>query len=253
MVITDPPSWKERFYSGLVSSPKFDKIKEMIAAINANTSDSHPDPHPHVPQAHSLDSASHSDIIAITEAKGKILWWDGTQWNGLPDPSVVDHVLKCSNIDGTIIWGAVPAPSGTSYYSISRFEIVSCLCRSDEIGAVHSYDWDEYIGQAHAYCGIAGTYHMGVHLPHGAVVTALRVIGQEASKPITTYLYQETQSSGAESEMATVGSTSIYEEVADTTINNATIDNDTYAYFLKVVVGSAGGNAKLRHIQIDYT
>ena len=33
--------------------------------------------------SHALDSASHTDVAAITEAKGDILVWDGTQWTKL--------------------------------------------------------------------------------------------------------------------------------------------------------------------------
>ncbi len=164
------------------------------------------------------------------------------------DIGTTDLRFKDLYLSGSIIGG-----SSGGIYSISRFEIASCACTSDEIGDTHVYNWDEYIGQAYISTSAYFTSHMGVHLPDGATVTALRVYGQESSKPITTYLYRETRSSGAESEMATVNSTANFEEISDTAINNATIDNDTYAYFIKIVVGSAGGSAKMRGIQIDYT
>jgi hypothetical protein len=60
------------------------------------------------PGAHALDSASHSDVSAITDAKGAMLWQaaSGT-WSRLTPPGTVGHMLVCDNVDGTISWQAV--------------------------------------------------------------------------------------------------------------------------------------------------
>lgn len=50
MVIADPDHWKELY--GDDKGPKYAKIVEIITDTNLNSSDSHPDPHPHAPIAH---------------------------------------------------------------------------------------------------------------------------------------------------------------------------------------------------------
>lgn len=74
--------------------------------------------------AHNLDSSTHSDVAATTEAKGMLLWWNGSNWIGLTDPATVGHMLACDNVDGTISWQA-PAGGG-AFVPDQSFE-VQCI------------------------------------------------------------------------------------------------------------------------------
>lgn len=98
-----------------------------------------------------------------------------------------------------------------------------------------------------------GTYTIPVNLPHGAIVTALRFTSQESTSAMQVTLYRILGSSGVPTTMANVSSTATMEEISDTSIDNATIDNDAYSYEIVINVSSNTGEARVRFVQIDYT
>ena len=68
-----------------------------------------------------------------------------------------------------------------------------------------------------------------VELPHGAVITGVIVYGNAAATAETWILYRRTNAGAAGSQLATanVGT-------EDTTISDATVDNSTYQYLVKI-------------------
>lgn len=58
---------------------------------------------------HALDSSSHSDVTAITEAQGQIIYYDGSNWNAL-SPGTSGQFLKTQGAGANPVWAAV---SGT--------------------------------------------------------------------------------------------------------------------------------------------
>lgn len=71
------------------------------AALTSHTGASNP--HSGSAGEHYLDGSYHSDISLITDAKGAMLWQEvsGT-WSRLTPAGAIGHVLKCTNVDGTI-------------------------------------------------------------------------------------------------------------------------------------------------------
>jgi len=59
--------------------------------------------------AHTFDS--HSDVPAITEAQGQIIYWNGSNWVALA-PGTSGHFLKTQGAGLNPVWAAAPAGGG---------------------------------------------------------------------------------------------------------------------------------------------
>lgn len=106
-----------------------------------------------------------------------------------------------------------------------------------------------------AYRINAATGYLGINLPDGAIVTAFRATGtRPGADTFIISLHRAAHSNGAVTDLASVALPSGRAEVSDTSITNATVDNDTYGYVIKFVITNVTGTAKeCNGIQIDYT
>lgn len=99
----------------------------------------------------------------------------------------------------------------------------------------------------------ATNYYLGIHLPDGVIVTAFGVTAQEVSSDIEFRLERSAHATGITENMGTVGANGTMSETTDTIIERATIDNDTYAYYILVLIATGGTESRIRGIKIDYT
>lgn len=106
-----------------------------------------------------------------------------------------------------------------------------------------------------AYRINAGTGYLGINLPDGAIVTAFRATGiRPGADTFIISLHRAAHSNGALTDLASVALAATRGEISDTSITNATVDNDTYGYVIKFVITNTSGTAKeCNGIQIDYT
>ena len=79
-----------------------------------------------------------------------------------------------------------------------------------------------------------GFFYVPVELPHGSIVTAAVVYGSDTAGS-WELKRAELNGSGSDTDMATGAI-----DTQDTSINQATIDNSTYYYYLKVIANNAG-------------
>lgn len=101
----------------------------------------------------------------------------------------------------------------------------------------------------------SGSFFCGVNLPHGAIVTAFRVGSQlgNAGDNAQIYLYQKPRLSNSINIMAQCDATTTEEEISDTSISAATINNDTGSYLIRFQKAGTNGVFDCYDIQIDYT
>ncbi len=94
-----------------------------------------------------------------------------------------------------------------------------------------------------------------VHLPHGAVVTAMRIYFYDASSAdMTVYLDAESLAGGFV-QMAAVTSlgTGGYYNTTDSSISSATINNAAYSYLIYAYASSWSSNLRIKGAVITYT
>jgi hypothetical protein len=98
-----------------------------------------------------------------------------------------------------------------------------------------------------------------IALPDGATVTKLRVVGNSdnALQSVTATLVRVDYATNSIGVMATAAETTGPGDfdVEDTTISNATIDNDAYVYYARLIAAnnSAATDTYVRQIQVEYT
>jgi len=146
------------------------------------------------------------------------------------------HVGGNLTVGGTI-------SSGVRYYVVSPGDYVPYGKTSAwEIPANNSYVTNGSYGQA------------GVHLPHGAVVSSVKMYAYKTNTidNADIYLDRNTLSDGTGSLMSSIetGTETGYFSLEDTTISNATIDNSLYAYSLTIHLNST---ARFHGAVITYT
>jgi len=119
--------------------------------------------------------------------------------------------------------------TGTRYYAISPADLVP---------TDNSPDWFIWIYKAQSNDDINSREMVGgIHLPHGAVVTSFKVYWyrDDAAADGEANLYRCGWTEGSTT-MATADSdaTTGHHSVEDTTISDATIDNENYTYGIRV-------------------
>lgn len=96
--------------------------------------------------------------------------------------------------------------------------------------------------------------YIAIQLPHGAVVTALRVTGQitGSAQLNVTLTRHENDNTGLQT-LASVWSTVTMGEESDTSPNFNSINNDLYSYSFSVRHTTNAAEVRLVAIQVDYT
>jgi hypothetical protein len=162
-------------------------------------------------------------------------------------PAATLHVVGSARIDGTITTTPV-----TRYKTIHGSEFIPDVVSRDSGGFMYA---DE--AGATGY-GFSNPFFAPVDLPHGAVVTQLRVYAiDERPTDISVTLGRTELATGGTAAMATVGTTGSSSSVQSPFWNNivwSTILNDTHAYWLKANLDSFGNaRHKIIGVRITYT
>ena len=119
-----------------------------------------------------------------------------------------------------------------------------------------THDWSYVIDGTkgnHAYITSSSNSYIGIDLPHGSTVIAMRVTAmRDSSGTFSVTLRRAKHSDGTFAILAyvTVTATS-FTEVSDTNIDDATIDNGTYS--CHILIGNDNNTFRIRSVQIDYT
>jgi len=157
------------------------------------------------------------------------------------------------NVDGSITINTV-----TRYYSIPAIAWLPYMTGW----------WDIYRNFNGVYVnegGGPGDFRMfaEVNLPHGAVVTEFKTwvydnfLGMEIDPEddITVSLVRVSQPGGGEgmANVATSGASASWQELTDSTIDSATVDNQNYAYIVFGHLGQADNSHQLSSVHITYT
>lgn len=200
----------------------------------------------------SQDLALTGRIIASSDLRTSrdLQFLSDTAFIGVISHSIsAQRVWAFPDIAGTVcMWDAANA-AVTRLYSISPIEI--CLAR-DVAGTAFTWEYDTANRWAQSVtqdvCGL------GIHLPHGAIVTGFRVYCQEiGTANLNVTLYDQNAVGGAPRPMATITAGASLVEVADVAIDYATIDNDTYSYYINLSHTTDNAETRISKIQIDYT
>lgn len=168
--------------------------------------------------------------------------------NALKDAVIaIETLLGITGAHAFSFWDAAN-PAITRYWCMGGRALLGLT----QIDGSHSWTYDE--GNQWLQSVVIADNFIGVNLPHGAVVTAMRVVCQKTSSASgRVMLYRLANSSGAEDLMASCNFTTSLVVVNDVSPSDATIDNDTYSYFLEVQHYIAADEVRLRSVQIDYT
>ena len=142
--------------------------------------------------------------------------------------------------DFTVTTGAVSLKNKTSYLSIPGSAFISTSPSTD----------DDYIDADNGLwtpnSGTIAGISCSVNLPHGAIVTAVKVYSQGTTK--TWYLLRDTHArSGSPNTMATAST-----NTEDTSISNATINNSTHSYWIAVSLNLTNATI-IDSVRITYT
>lgn len=102
-----------------------------------------------------------------------------------------------------------------------------------------------------------GDHMLGLKLPDGATITAIRCHAtQDGTNTVTLALTRHAVNGtgiNTAGSIAITNSGSITTELNDTSISPDGIDNDNYAWYLKLSVFTSAPQVNIRSIQIDYT
>lgn len=170
------------------------------------------------------------------------------QHNALKDAVIaIETLLGITGAHAFAFWDAVN-PAKTRYWSIDFISINGvCYVRDGTFTLVYASEWTE--------TSTSNTnVHIPLHLPDGATITALRSWMQKSDSGNNFYIHirRVTNSSGAQSLLATVEADDSMQEVADTTPDDV-VNNNTYAYMLHIAKSGSGTSGRVRAIQVDYT
>lgn len=154
------------------------------------------------------------------------------------------------DVDGTVcMWGAGNV-AVTRYYTMSGAGLFG-----KGHGDTGTWSLAGGLDLALHLTNESGSFFCGVNLPHGAIVTAFRVGCQlgNAGDNAQIYLYQKPRLSNGINIMAQCDATTTEEEISDTSISSATINNDTGSYLIRFQKAGTDGDFDCYDIQIDYT
>jgi len=151
-------------------------------------------------------------------------------------------IASFSATDFTVTAGAVTLANKTSYYSVSATEFQTTFPDIDDIERA------DVTGYGEDYINVtAGTryFSVGIHLPHGAVVTSCIVYGSDGTD---TWELTGTLNTDSNEQIGIANSTM---GTADSTITNATINNNNYHYTIST--GAVATGSSIKGAKITYT
>lgn len=152
-------------------------------------------------------------------------------------------IASFNSTDFSVSSGAVSLGNKTSYYSIAGTKFKTRNPSVDQPVYEHLTGIVQASTDNHELMA-------AVELPHGAVVTGVIVYGDAAAASgITMNLIRTTLSTGVAA--TTMASSAVNTE--DTTISEATIDNQTYSYFLAAGVNEFDTDDTIFGARITYT
>ena len=137
--------------------------------------------------------------------------------------------------------GVVNLKNKTSYYSISGTKFRAIAPDIQDVGY-------NSVNGAVSSSAADNTVQATVELPHGAVVTAFIVYGNAGAEAGITCTLQRVDSS-----LGTAALASAAVGTEDTSISNATIDNQTYNYLIIMGAGEFDSGDQIRGARITYT
>ncbi len=144
---------------------------------------------------------------------------------------------------------------GGYYYAASKTMYFSVPLVGQYDGSAGT-EWDPSTAGFSCPGGVTCGSYIGVNLPHGAVVTAVRAWGNTsaASHFFELSLYRKDLDSSSNSTMAFMYSSDVDMNIEDATIANPTIDNENFSYKIYINEGTTRADVvRLYGIRIDYT
>jgi hypothetical protein len=147
-------------------------------------------------------------------------------------------VASFNSTDFLVTAGAVTLANKTSYLTIAGCGFQTGVPATDAV----SIDGDN--GVFYTVGGTTVSASCSVSIPHGAVITGVKVIG---TGTWNWYLFRDTlESTGSPTQMATAAN-----GTEDTTITSGTIDNSLYRYWLEIF--ALGTDETIDSARIKYT
>lgn len=201
-----------------------------------------------------VNSASTVAFAGVTLVNTVNEFSTDTTLAGNSDTAVPSERAVKTYADLRALWNA--NNSGVArHYSIGPFELVN-LARQED--GVHDWTYDNSNHYAMSTGQVGGFSHLGVHLPHGAEITAIRVWCQKTDTAnLYVSLIRGEQDDGIydSPKMLTATATTSMEEIVDSDPESGQeiVDNSLYFYNIFVDHSNGAGNMRIRSIQIDYT
>jgi hypothetical protein len=166
------------------------------------------------------------------------------------------HALSNAEVDGDLtVHGSLTWDTKTSYIAVSTAAFVPELLND---GGHVEYDNEGYYLQNES--SSTEWFMAQVQLPHGATVTELSVgWGDGSDEGGTVYLKRRSmievgQVAATMAQVSSVGTLGLYQEGvwSDDTIDLATVQNDSFTYFLEVYLPATSQDVQLYGVVIEY-
>lgn len=189
-------------------------------------------------------------VTGLIHSSQNLVFVSATAFEG-----ILNHAISASrtwtfpDVAGIVcMWDADNA-AVTRYWSVGYRSILGML--TTRIGSVTLEDGNDYIETGTA---TTDTYFT-VNLPHGAIITAFRGYVQKngATDTFNIIIVRYAHSDGTRDVLGSFAATQSMAEGADTSISNATVDNNTYGYAVEINKLGTTDKGVVRSIQIDYT
>lgn len=214
-----------------------------------------------------LDSTITGSDIAAGAVAGGDLAIDGTSLarvsgGALSASGTALTAAGALTVTGNVLTSGTVTANGFIAPSTPHVMIVPAAAFTGDAKIVHDNGTNlEFVSSGSTAVGTSG--YAAVHLPNGAVVTAVRacILDSSVLTNVTVLLLRRTPDNslagGTMASMASTGSDPNIRTFSDTSISAATIDNDTYMYYLRADFPAGASlyidNPNLSGVKIEYT